>query len=71
MNLVSVWVPGIFFVLSGLGAIVLRKMLGRAAVIWNLRLWRFATGEKEYQLAFAVIGVTFLIFGVLILLGIL
>ena len=46
-------------------------MLGRIAIVWNLRLWKFAGTQKQYQIGFAAVGIVFLIIGVLALFGVL
>jgi len=70
MSLALVSVPGVFCALFGLGLIIMRKTLGRVTASWNLRLWKFATGEREYQLVFTLVGVAFLIISILAMLGI-
>jgi len=71
MNITSTSIAGIFFVLFGLALIIFRTMLGKMSRHWNMRLWKFASGERKYQLSFTVVGVAFLVIGALAFLGIL
>ena len=64
-------IPGAFFALFGIGLIALRKTVSRAAANWNNKLWHFSATEKEYQIAFLVGGVIFVVIGILACFGIL
>jgi uncharacterized BrkB/YihY/UPF0761 family membrane protein len=63
-------IVGLFFFFLGLSFLVFRTPIAAAAVKWNNRLWGFAGGVRGYKVAFWVVGLLFLILGVLTLFNI-
>jgi len=59
-------IGGIIFVVLGLYSSIYHKQLGqRTAELWNMRF-----GVKGYQIGFLIIGMAFIIFGLLSTVGV-
>jgi len=56
--------------LIGVYFIIRRKSVAKSGVRWNTKFWGFSAAEKQYKNAFFLVGVAFIAFGVLIILGI-
>lgn len=63
-------IAGVFFTAFGVGLVVFREKIAMQAVKWNTKLWHFSGTDRQYQIAFIIGGAIFLIFGLLILFGI-
>jgi hypothetical protein len=63
-------IGSIYLSLLGLAMIIFSQKIGKVAKFWNLRLWGFSTGERQYQIAFILGGVIFMVMGCLAFLGI-
>lgn len=60
----------IFFVILGLFFSLFHKMIGRLTTEFQYKLLHIHFSEKGYQISFIVIGIVFVVFGILSLLGV-
>ncbi len=64
-------IGGVFFIFLGLGFTIFHRAIAKFAIMmWRKNLQMKPPSELGYQISFLIIGIVFVIFGLLYLLGI-
>lgn len=61
------FIPGFFFTLFGLLAIIFRSQMARSTVEWNYKVLGIRFSERGYEISALVGGIIFVIIGILTL----